>query len=157
MGKILGETDSRVIHNYVMWRLVMSIMTHMIDDFQTKRVEFRKILLGIQSERSRWSQCVEWTNKKMGMAVGALFIRENFKRDSKETALEMIHTIRDAFNDLLEENHWMDDETRAVAKEKANAMNERIGYPEILTSATELEKEYVNVSMGVGFSGQDGY
>lgn len=153
MGKILGETDSRVIHNYVMWRLVMSIMTHMIDDFQTKRVEFRKILLGIQSERSRWSQCVEWTNKKMGMAVGALFIRENFKRDSKETALEMIHTIRDAFNDLLEENHWMDDETRAVAKEKANAMNERIGYPEILTSATELEKEYVNVSMGVGFSG----
>lgn len=155
MGKILGETDSRVIHNYVMWRLVMSIMTHMIDDFQTKRVEFRKILLGIQSERSRWSQCVEWTNKKMGMAVGALFIRENFKRDSKETALEMIHTIRDAFNDLLEENHWMDDETRAVAKEKANAMNERIGYPEILTSATELEKEYVNVSMGVGFSGQD--
>lgn len=157
MGKILGETDSRVIHNYVMWRLVMSIMTHMIDDFQTKRVEFRKILLGIQSERSRWSQCVEWTNKKMGMAVGALFIRENFKRDSKETALEMIHTIRDAFNDLLEENHWMDDETRAVAKEKANAMNERIGYPEILTSATELEKEYVNVSMGVGFSGHDGY
>lgn len=153
MGKILGETDSRVIHNYVMWRLVMSIMTHMIDDFQTKRVEFRKILLGIQSERSRWSQCVEWTNKKMGMAVGALFIRENFKRDSKETALEMIHTIRDAFNDLLEENHWMDDETRAVAKEKANAMNERIGYPEILTSATELEKEYVNVSIGVGFSG----
>lgn len=155
MGKILGETDSRVIHNYVMWRLVMSIMTHMIDDFQTKRVEFRKILLGIQSERSRWSQCVEWTNKKMGMAVGALFIRENFKRDSKETALEMIHTIRDAFNDLLEENHWMDDETRAVAKEKANAMNERIGYPEILTSATELEKEYVNVRMGVGFCGQD--
>lgn len=153
MGKILGETDSRVIHNYVMWRLVMSIMTHMIDDFQTKRVEFRKILLGIQSERSRWSQCVEWTNKKMGMAVGALFIRENFKRESKETALEMIHTIRDAFNDLLEENHWMDDETRAVAKEKANAMNERIGYPEILTSATELEKEYVNVSMRVGFSG----
>lgn len=134
----------------------MSIMTHMIDDFQTKRVEFRKILLGIQSERSRWSQCVEWTNKKMGMAVGALFIRENFKRDSKETALEMIHTIREAFNDLLEENHWMDDETRAVAKEKANAMNERIGYPEILTSAKELEKEYVNVSRGVGVGGQDG-
>lgn len=92
----------------------------------------------------------------MGMAVGALFIRENFKRDSKETALEMIHTIRDAFNDLLEENHWMDDETRAVAKEKANAMNERIGYPEILTSAKELEKEYVNVRRGGGLGGQDG-
>lgn len=89
MGKILADTDDRVIHNYVLWRLVMSIMTHMIDEFQSKRVEFRKILLGIQSERNRWSQCVDWTNKKIGMAVGALFIRENFKAASKETALEM--------------------------------------------------------------------
>lgn len=57
----------------------------------------------------------------------------------------MIHTIREAFNELLEENHWMDDETRAVAKEKANAMNERIGYPELLTNPEELNNEYVQV------------
>jgi membrane metallo-endopeptidase-like protein 1 len=65
----------------------------MIDEYQRERVEFRKILLGIQSERHRWSQCVEWTNKKLGMAVGALFIRDNFNQESKETALEMIHTV----------------------------------------------------------------
>lgn len=79
------------------------------------------------------------------MAVGALFIRDNFNHESKEVALEMIHTIRQAFNELLADIHWMDDETRAVAKEKADAMNERIGYPEILTNKTELRKEYVNV------------
>lgn len=147
MGKILAATDRRVVHNYVIWRLIMSIMTHLIDDYQRERVEFRKILLGIQSERHRWSQCVEWTNKKMGMAVGALFIRDNFNQESKETALEMIHTIREAFNELLADNHWMDDETRAVAKEKADAMNERIGYPEILTDPIELEKEYINLTI----------
>lgn len=63
----------------------MSLMPHMIDDYQQKRVEFRKILLGILSERNRWSQCVEWTNKKLGMAVGALFIRDNFNHESKVT------------------------------------------------------------------------
>ncbi|KAL7027734.1 hypothetical protein ACKWTF_005562 [Chironomus riparius] len=147
MGKILNTTDRRIIHNYMMWRLVMSIMTHMIDDYQRERVEFRKILLGIQSERHRWSQCVEWTNKKLGMAVGALFIRDNFNHESKEVALKMIHTIREAFNELLADIHWMDDETRAVAKEKADAMNERIGYPEILTNRTELKKEYVNLTI----------
>ncbi|XP_061393727.1 neprilysin-1 [Musca vetustissima] len=147
MGKILVKTDTRTLHNYVMWRLVMSIMNHMIDDYQKERVEFRKILLGIQTERVRWSQCVDWTNKKLGMAVGALFIRDNFNQNSKDTALEMIHTIREAFNELLAENHWMDDETRAVAKEKADTMNERIGYPEILTDAKELEKEFVNLTI----------
>lgn len=63
----------------------------------------------------------------------------------QETALTMIHTIREAFNELLAENHWMDDETRAVAKEKADAMNERIGYPQLITNEEELIKEYNGV------------
>ena len=58
----------------------------------------------------------------------------------------MIHEIRDAFNDLLEENEWMDTETRLVAEDKANSMNERIGYPEYITNKTRLEEEYNNVS-----------
>lgn len=54
----------------------------------------------------------------------------------------MIRTIREAFNELLVENHWMDDETRAVAKKKADSMNERIGYPEFLKNPFKLSKEY---------------
>ena len=64
---------------------------------------------------------------------------------AQETALEMIHNIREAFNELLAENAWMDDETRAVAKEKADAMNERIGYPDMLTNPEELNQEYIMV------------
>jgi len=103
-------------------------------------------VIGISADRIRWNQCVELVNKKMGMAVGALFIRDNFDPKSKETALEMIHNIRDAFNELLNLNDWMDDETREVAKEKANSINERIGYPELLTNSIELSKEYQSVS-----------
>lgn len=63
----------------------------------------------------------------------------------------MIHSIREAFNELLADNHWMDDETRAVAKEKADTMNERIGYPKLITDKEELEKEYASVSELVGW------
>ncbi|XP_043262154.1 neprilysin-1-like isoform X2 [Colletes gigas] len=147
MGRIVHRTDPRILHNYILWRLVMSIMPYMIDEYQQKRIEFRRILQGILSERHRSVQCVEWTNKKLGMAVGALFIRDNFNHESKETALEMIHTIREAFNELLDENHWMDDETRAVAKTKADSMNERIGYPEFLKDPAELSKEYLMLSI----------
>lgn len=59
--------------------------------------------------------------------------------------MDMIESIREAFNELLNENHWMDEQTRIVAKAKANAMKERIGYPEVLTDPDELEKEYIMV------------
>ena len=103
-------------------------------------------VIGISADRIRWNQCVELVNKKMGMAVGSLFIRDNFDPKSKETALEMIHNIRNAFNELLQINEWMDKETKKTAEEKANAINERIGYPELLTNSIELSKEYQSVS-----------
>ncbi|KAK8726821.1 hypothetical protein OTU49_010077 [Cherax quadricarinatus] len=147
LAKIMVETDKRVLWNYVLWRLILDMTPHLSRAYRASRHEFQKVLLGIQSDRNRWNLCIDWTNKRLGMAVGALFIKENFNPESKETALEMIHTLRSAFSDLLEENDWMDDETRAVAREKANAMNEKIGYPEMLTKPDELAKEYQNLTI----------
>jgi len=147
LGKVLEKTEKRVIHNYIIWRLVMDLMPHMPPQYESTRAEFRRVLLGVLTDRNRWNRCVEWTNKKLGMAVGALFIRDNFNHESKATALEMIHDIRDAFNDLLEENAWMDTETRLVAEDKANSMTERIGYPEYITNDTRLEEEYKNLTI----------
>jgi membrane metallo-endopeptidase-like protein 1 len=61
----------------------MELTAHLVDKFQETKIEFRRVLMGVTSERSRWNQCVEWTNKKMGMALGALFIRDNFDNLAK--------------------------------------------------------------------------
>lgn len=150
MGKILEKTlkeDPRIVYNYAIWRLIKSLLPFLDGEFGVRRAKFRKVLFGISQDRTRWSQCVELVNKKMGMAVGALFIRDNFDPRSKETAIEMIHNIRQAFNELLGYNEWMDNETRKVAMEKANAINERIGYPDLLTNPIQLSKEYSFVSL----------
>ncbi|KAH9392669.1 Membrane metallo-endopeptidase-like 1 [Tyrophagus putrescentiae] len=145
MGKILARTarqDKRVIINYAIWRLMKSLLPFLDGEYGVRRAKFRKVLFGISADRTRWSQCVELVNKKMGMAVGALFIRDNFDPKSKEIAIEMIHNIRQAFNELLLVNDWMDESTKVLAKEKADAINERIGYPDLLTNPIELSKEY---------------
>ena len=59
----------------------------------------------------------------------------------------MIHNIRTAFNEILMVSDWMDMDTKKVAKQKANAMNERIGYPEFILDVEELDKTYDGVSI----------
>lgn len=73
------------------------------------------------------------------------FLYSGITKWSKETAQEMIANIREAFIELLDENHWMDKSTRKVAREKALNMSERIGYPDFITKPEELNKEYNNV------------
>ena len=49
----------------------------------------------------------------------------------------MIHNIRDAFNEILVNSDWMDDETKAVAKEKVKGIiGDQTQYP--LTLVTRL-------------------
>ena len=73
----------RVLWNYVLWRLVMDMTQHLNDDYRACRHKFQKVLLGIEADRNRWNLCIDWTNKRLGMAVGALFIKENFNPESK--------------------------------------------------------------------------
>lgn len=81
------------------------------------------------------------------MAVGALFIKSQFDPNAKKTALEMIQNIREAFNEILDENDWMDYHTKQVAKKKADSMNERIGYPNLLLNAMELSNEFTQLQV----------
>ena len=45
----------------------------------------------------------------------------------------------------------MDDETKQVAKEKANVINERIGYPDFILNDTELSDRYKEVAAACPF------
>ena len=49
-------------------------------------------------------------------------------------------------SEILEEADWMDDETKLVAKEKAEVINERIGFPDFLLNDTQLCARYDDVS-----------
>ena len=38
-------------------------------------------------DKPQWQKCVEYVNDRMGMAVGELFIRDNFDEGSKKTVM----------------------------------------------------------------------
>nr|CAI5828593.1 unnamed protein product [Callosobruchus analis] len=142
LGIILAKTGRQTIHNYVMSRLVMDLSSYLIDDYQKEELMFKQIVYGIKSGLDRWFKCVKWVKGYMGMAVGALYVREHFDQDSKVEVVQMIDMLREAFNELLVENEWMDEETKKVAKEKANAMGTKVGYPQLVVNDQELCKKY---------------
>ncbi|XP_013379563.1 neprilysin-1 isoform X2 [Lingula anatina] len=145
LEKIVLKTDHRVLANYMLWRLVKLFVPELSKDFREQRNSYRKVIQGVVKEKVRWQKCVEYANERMGMAVGALFVREHFKKESKDTATEMINNIKAAFQDLLRETDWMDDVTKEYAIAKASAMNERIGYPEYILNNTELDNIYTGL------------
>ncbi len=47
MGKIIAKHETKIIHNYAIWRLVKHILPFLDGEYGDKRSDFRKILLGL--------------------------------------------------------------------------------------------------------------
>ncbi|WAR15723.1 NEP4-like protein [Mya arenaria] len=145
MATLVQETDKRTLANYLIWRIMMNRIENLPNKYRDLDSEYHKILYGSRSETSRWRYCVTYVNNNLGNAVGRLFINKHFDETAKQSALEMIKDIRIAFNELLSEVDWMDEKTRELAKEKADAMAVQIGYPSYILNDTVLNEEYKHV------------
>ena len=49
-----------------------------------------------------------------GNAVGAMYVREYFEEEARQSAMSMVKDIRNVFDEILDELEWMDEETRYV-------------------------------------------
>lgn len=145
LGDLLHSTPNKTIANYLMWQVVHNRINHLSQKFLDLRRGIIKALSGTDQEQPRWRICVSYVNEHLGMAVGRMFVERHFHEDSRANAMSMIENIRDAFVELLGEAQWMDESTREFAREKAAAIQERIGYPDYIMNDTALNSDLEEV------------
>ncbi|XP_027040814.1 endothelin-converting enzyme homolog isoform X4 [Pocillopora damicornis] len=138
MTEIFNSTSKRVLANYMMWHVVLRFSPYLSFKFREAFKEYQKTVSGTTAEDPHWQECLGVVSGSFGMPLGLLYVDETFEGESKKSAEEMIHDIRQVFLANLEKLDWMDEETKLKAKEKALAIRENIGYPEYLTNKTAL-------------------
>ncbi|XP_075238174.1 M13 family metallopeptidase neprilysin 3 isoform X2 [Lycorma delicatula] len=136
-----------VLNNYLVWQTVRSLTACLSKPFRDAYKGLRKALIGAEGGEEQWRYCVTDTNTVLGMAVGAMFVREMFQGDAKAKAEEMINDIRTAFKENLKGLKWMDDETQLLAEDKANAITDMIGFPDFILNSDQLDEEYYDLNV----------
>jgi endothelin-converting enzyme/putative endopeptidase len=82
----------------------------------------------------RWKHCVDLTDGLMGEALGQAFVRRTFGGEAKAKALSLVGGIQQAMGKRIAGLAWMDDATRAKAREKLAAVDNKIAYPSVWRS-----------------------
>ncbi|XP_058530407.1 membrane metallo-endopeptidase-like 1 [Ochotona princeps] len=145
---IIDLFSPRTMQNYLVWRLVLDRVSSLSQRFKDARAKYRKALYGTTVEEVRWRECVSYVNSNMESAVGSLYVREAFPRDSKKRVRELIDKVRAVFVETLDELSWMDNESKRKAQEKAMGIRELIGYPDYILEEKNrhLDEEYSNLN-----------
>jgi predicted metalloendopeptidase len=94
---------------------------------------------GAKAMPERWKHCVDVTDALLGEALGQAFVRRHFGGDAREKALELVVGVQAAMGRDLAALPWMDDPTRARAREKLGAVVNKIANPERWRSYDAVE------------------
>jgi len=71
--------------------------------------------------------------------IGRLYIDNLFDKESMGDMRSLVNDLKKAFNELLNENNWMDPITKANAISKLNAMAVNIASPDFTFNDSELQ------------------
>ncbi len=141
-----STSEGRVtLANYMVWSVAQTLTPTLSKPFRDASKILRKALIGTEGQETPWRYCVSDTNNVMGFALGAMFVKSVFKGEAKELAQSMIQEVKDAFKDNLPHLQWMDEETRKLAKEKADAITDMIGFPDFILDPDKLDEKYLGL------------
>jgi endothelin-converting enzyme/putative endopeptidase len=132
LNSLLDSTSLDTIKIYLQWQLINSIpSTALPQAFDDERFNFfGKTLRGQPEQRPRWKRCVQATDGALGEALGQVYVAQAFPPSSKAATLQMVNDIEAAMDADIDTLTWMSAETKVKAKEKLQAIANKIGYPD---------------------------
>ncbi|CAN7987787.1 unnamed protein product [Ixodes pacificus] len=115
----------------------------------TLNFKFNQVWRGLKGQEPRWRHCVSALNDPydsiLGYGLGSLYVDKYFDSTQKKDVESIAESIRDALRAVIQNNTWMNNDTKGEAKNKLKNMVFKIGYPEELYQEEVLKEMYKHV------------
>ena len=161
---LLTPEKSHIVIDYLLFSLVFDFSSELSPSFEKLRIPLRKQLYGTDSLPDRWETCVKKTDVAFGGALGrpqncsidlhcsmdilgALYVKAVFGESDRQEANALIRDLRVTFRENLDQLSWIDQSSKTEAEKKLGKINEKIGYPDYIRNATQLNLRYAGEPM----------
>jgi putative endopeptidase len=137
---ILKNSSIDEIKNYLKFHLIGSYA-----EFLNKKIKdqdfyfYETVLSGTKTQKPRWKQAVEQTNKSLGELIGQEYVKDYLPANTKEKFKEIGDNIIAVFKEHLLALDWMSEETKKKALVKLSTINMKLGYPDKWKDYSKLE------------------
>lgn len=141
-AELFAATPLDTLKDYLAFHLINVQAGNLSSDFDNAQFEFfGRTLQGREEQRERWKRGVQQINAGLGEAVGQIYVERHFPPNYKAEMEALVSNLVAAFKERLQQNEWMDEETREQALLKLSTFEPRIGYTEKWTDYGPLAIE----------------
>lgn len=127
--KMLTDVPLDQWKTYLRWMVLSASATTLSKAFVDETFNFQdRFLSGIKEQEPRWKRCTTATDRTLGEAVGAEWVKVKFTPQQEKAANEMIDHLFAAMKTHIQNLPWMGDVTKQKALAKLAAYKRKIGY-----------------------------
>jgi putative endopeptidase len=127
---------------YLRWHILHNSAIDLPKAFWNESFDFFIANLQGQKEQTpRWKQCVAFTDRALGEAVGQDWVKQNFPPPAKASMDRLVAALEKSLGDDIQTLPWMSDDTKKAAEEKLAMIRNKIGYPEKWRDYSALKVE----------------
>ena len=91
---------------------------------------YAKMLTGQAVQKTRSEEMTQVIDGSLGDALAQLYVKKYFPEAARKRIAALVDNLKKAFEARIDKLDWMSDSTKARAKEKLYAFNQKIGYPD---------------------------
>jgi len=140
MIKASHAADMETLKAYMRYQVLTKSAYQLPKKFADEHFDFYGRKLNGQPEQTpRWKRCSNAVDGALGEALGKVYVEQYFAGDSKTKMLQMVGDIEAAMDRDIDQLVWMSPATKVRAKEKLQAVANKIGYPDKFRDYSKLE------------------
>ncbi|KAG0247657.1 hypothetical protein DFQ27_001757, partial [Actinomortierella ambigua] len=130
LGRLLNQTKATTLQTYFAWTTMKARHSSLAQPFRAPMDVLLASLMGTDPSRvpDRWKTCLEKTNSDLGQLLGHFYVAQHFTAEDKTAVLEIIDALKQTYLTDLPATTWLDNQTRASAITKLQAMTSLVGY-----------------------------
>jgi len=116
---------------YFRFHLVSAAQPYLSRTFVDENFTFyAQTLRGQKEQKPRWKRVLDSVDGQLGMAMGQLYVAQNFSPTARTRAQELVDNLRAALKTRIQKLDWMSDTTKQQALVKWDTFSPKIGYPD---------------------------
>ncbi|HEX8265673.1 MAG TPA: M13 family metallopeptidase [Pyrinomonadaceae bacterium] len=131
-NRLLSDVSPADWKTYLRWMTIFNASSFALPKrFADENFDFySRTLRGVKEQQPRWKRCVGDTDDLLGEAVGAEYVKKNFKPEAKKRMDEMIENLFAVYRERIGKLDWMSAETKEKALVKLYSVRRKVGYDE---------------------------
>jgi putative endopeptidase len=128
---IVADTDPATLRAYLAFTVVRSLANALPAHIDAEDFAFYgRRIRGQHEQHERTKRVIDAIGADLGEALAERYVARTFSPEAKERAARMVEAIVEEMRASIRTRPWMEEETRARAEDKLDAMRVKIGYPE---------------------------